>query len=46
MYKEGYNVDDIRVRASHKSMTVTINSYIDGHRKEFLEQTRTLKTQK
>jgi integrase len=40
MFKENYDIEDIKKRASHKQITVTINNYIEGHRKGYLEYER------
>jgi hypothetical protein len=40
MYKENYNIEDIRVRACHKNSSVTMSSYIEGHRKGDLDGMR------
>ena len=37
MYKDGCEVEAIKLRASHKKVAVTINSYIEGHRKGYLD---------
>lgn len=40
MYKDGFEVEAIKLRASHKKVAVTINSYIEGHRKGYLDKIR------
>jgi hypothetical protein len=40
MYKDNYDVESIKMRASHKNVVVTINSYIEGHRKGYLDTVR------
>lgn len=40
MYKDGCEVEAIKLRASHKKVAVTINSYIEGHRKGYLDKIR------
>ena len=40
MFKDGCEVESIKMRASHKKVAVTINSYIEGHRKGFLDKMR------
>lgn len=40
MYKNGCDIEKIKLRAAHKKVIVTINSYIEGHRKNYLDSCR------
>jgi hypothetical protein len=40
MFKNNCDIEAIKMRASHKKIIVTINNYIEGHRKGYLEKLR------
>jgi hypothetical protein len=40
MYKDNCDIEAIKMRASHKKVVVTINSYIEGHRKGYFDKVR------
>ena len=42
MYKDGCELEAIKLRASLKKVTATIYSYIEGHRKVYLDTSRNL----